>query len=352
MKFIKRISFIFFLCLALISQAQQTKKVLFIGNSYTGVNNLPNLVYQIGLSTNDTLIYDSNTPGGARFLNHASNSATLNKIAAQDWDYVVLQAQSQEASWPPSDLNTVVFPYAKILSDSIKANNICSKPLFYTTWGRKNGDAQNCNYAPHVCTYEGMDSALTAAYTTMAALNAGVVSPVGPVWRYLRQNSGIELYASDGSHPSLAGSYAAACTFYAMIFEKEPTTISWNSSLNALVADSIKAAAKLIAYDSLAKWDYSISYAQCDSLMGINDQAFGSDFSLFPNPTKGEFSINLAKPYRSTHLKVLDIKGRMIYSQSFNNRQILKLDLDASPGMYFLLITSDGKQKALRLFKQ
>ncbi len=43
-------------------RAQETIKALFIGNSYTASNNLPQLVSQIALSCGDTLIYDSNTP--------------------------------------------------------------------------------------------------------------------------------------------------------------------------------------------------------------------------------------------------------------------------------------------------
>lgn len=46
--------------------------------------------------------------------------------------------------------------------------------------------------------------------------------------------------------PSVAGTYAAACCFYTTIFRKDPTLISFNSSLTTIEADSIKMAAKLI----------------------------------------------------------------------------------------------------------
>ena len=52
----------------------------------------------------------------------------------------------------------------------------------------------------------------------MANDNKALLSPVGAVWKYLRNNNpGISLYQSDESHPTLAGSYAAACCFYALI---------------------------------------------------------------------------------------------------------------------------------------
>jgi len=52
-----------------------------------------------------------------------------------------------------------------------------------------------------------------------------------------------------------------------MIFKKDPSTISWNSSLSASVADSLKIAAKRIAYDSLAKWDFSQLYPKASFSM-------------------------------------------------------------------------------------
>ena len=64
--------------------SQQTKEVLFVGNSYTYVNDLPNMVKQIALSFGDTLIYDQNTPGGATLQMHSTNTQTLSKISQQN----------------------------------------------------------------------------------------------------------------------------------------------------------------------------------------------------------------------------------------------------------------------------
>ncbi len=253
--------------------AQFSKKVLFLGNSYTGVNNLPQMVYDAALSAGDTLVFDSNTPGGERFMGHVSNGSSINKIYTNDWDYVVLQAQSQEPSWGWSQMQAEVFPYAETLCDTIRANYECSEPMFYVTWGRKNGDAQNCQFVSWVCTYEGMDSALTATYTYMANENEAEMSPVGPVWRYIRNNyPALELYSGDESHPSLLGSYAAACCFYTAIFKKDPTFITWNSTLSANDANIVKAAAKTVVYDNLPLWDYTVNLAASSFTAVVNNQ--------------------------------------------------------------------------------
>ena len=246
---------IFSLFCALSTHAQ-VHNVLFIGNSYTGRNNLPQLVQDVALSTGDTLNIDRHTPGGARFMTHAANATVMNKINAEDWDYVVLQAQSQEPSFPDFQVQQQLFPYATTLCDMIRENNPCTQPVFYMTWGRENGDAQNCAAWPPVCTYEGMDSLLSLRYRMMSDDNDGYVSPVGAVWHYIREHHpAIQLYAGDGSHPSRTGSYAAACTFYAIILQKDPTLIQHTFSLPDTTVAIIQRAAKVVAFDSLRKWN-------------------------------------------------------------------------------------------------
>ncbi|WP_177764182.1 PKD domain-containing protein [Flavobacterium sp. I3-2] len=242
--------FLFLLLASFSINAQTTKKVLFLGNSYSQYNNLPSLVAQSATSTNDVLIHDSNLIGGYSLEQHASNQTSLTKINGNQWDYVVLQDQSQKPAFPIGYVNTYVFPYAIQLTNLIKQNYACSVPLFYTTWGKKNGDPQICQNGQ--CTYEVMDDLLQQRYRTMADTNKGVISPVSQVWRYIRENHPtIELYDSDNSHPSLAGSMAAAYTFYTVIYRKDPTLITFNSSLNATTAATLKNAIKTIVYNNL-----------------------------------------------------------------------------------------------------
>ena len=234
-------------------KAQQSNKVLFLGNSYTGVNNLPQIISDIALSVGDTLIFDSHTPGGYQLIDHSLNTVSQNKIMAGGWDYIVLQGQSQEPITNPSDFGNGAYA----LYNQIRQYNPCNVIMPYMTWGRKNGDVSNCLAFPVMCTYQGMDTTLRNKYLGITSIINGEVSPVSVVWNYLRQNHPtIELYQADESHPSAAGSFAAACCFYAAIFKKDPTLITYNFSLNATDASIIKSAAKTMVYDNLSLWDY------------------------------------------------------------------------------------------------
>jgi hypothetical protein len=259
---------------------QQIKKVLFVGNSYTSVNDLPLLLSNVAQSAGDSVIYESNCIGGYTFQLHSTNATTLQKINQGDFDFVVLQEQSQLPSFPISQVQSSVYPYARTLDSLINLANSCTETVFYMTWGRKNGDASNCPNWPPVCTYSGMDSLLRLRYQDMANTNNAVVSPVGAVWRHIRDNyPNIELYSADESHPSLAGSYAAACTFYSILFRKDPTGITFSSTLDSTDASAIRNAAKVVAYDSLSFWnvgdydvdvDFTYSYFSSTGVIFMN----------------------------------------------------------------------------------
>ena len=131
----------------------QSYDALFLGNSYTSYNYLPAMVSSIADSMGDTLNVESNTPGGWRFMNHAeANSSSMQKIRQQDWDFVILQAQSNEPSVPEWQVEEEVYPYAQALVDSIAVNDSCTEPVFYMTWGRKNGDSVNGQHYPIIST--------------------------------------------------------------------------------------------------------------------------------------------------------------------------------------------------------
>ena len=75
-----------FLLLPLILFSQIEKQVLFIGNSYTYMNGLPELINQIAISKGNSLIYESHTPGGSTLIQHASNSNVQSLLNATEWD--------------------------------------------------------------------------------------------------------------------------------------------------------------------------------------------------------------------------------------------------------------------------
>ncbi len=229
--------------------------VLFVGNSYIYTNNLPQMTADVASSAGYRMTWESNAPGGCTFMQHCANQS-MTMIRNGGWDFVVLQEQSQYPSFPQWQVEAEVFPYAARLVDSVYAANPCAEPMFYMTWGRRDGDAGNAGEFPVLATYEGMDSMLYERYMQMAVDNDASVCPVGRVWRHLRTNyPSIELYQSDGSHPSVAGTYAAACSFAVMFFGLDPRTVHYcPTAISQQVADTIRQAVYTVVYSQLPQW--------------------------------------------------------------------------------------------------
>ena len=100
-------------------KAQSVKRVLFLGNSYTYVNNLPQLFADVAHSAGDSVIFDSNAIGGYTLQNHSTDATSLAKIMAGGWNMVVLQEQSQMPSFPIAQVQSSVYPYARQLDSLI-----------------------------------------------------------------------------------------------------------------------------------------------------------------------------------------------------------------------------------------
>ena len=247
-----------FLLTVIMSYSQVRKSVYFLGNSYTYYNDLPSLIKKTAQSVGDVLEYESTTGGGLSLQDHLYNPAVTAKINSKAWDYVVLQDQSQR----PALDDSYTFPYAAVLNDRIKNSSPCAKTLFYMTWGYKTGDERNCNAGlTYMCTYEGMDDKIYDSYMRLALENQAHVSPVGKVWRKIRQQyPSYELYNQDKSHPSPLGSMVAAYTFYTVIFRKDPTSITFNGSLTSEQAQNIKRLVKEIVYNDFEKWYIGVHY--------------------------------------------------------------------------------------------
>ena len=260
----------------LFSFSQESKEVLFIGNSYTYSNNMPQMVSEIAFSFGDTLNYDSSRLGGATFNIHSTNSATLSKISQESWDYVVLQAQSQEPSFSPNQVANNVYPYAQILIDSIHSNSICTEPIFFMTWGRKYGDQMNCAVYPPVCTYLGMQQRLRESYLDMSFNHNATCSPVGMSWKEsITHDSTLNLFSSDNSHPSIYGSYLAACTFYATIFKNSPIGSTYiPNGIDSAMATFLQNIASNTVLDSFSTWnifDANFSVQQNNDVINLTN---------------------------------------------------------------------------------
>src|SRR4051794_15598411 len=114
-------------------RAEEEVRILWIGNSYTYVNDLPKMVAALAKAGGQrNLVQERETPGGCSLEKHWKDGKALNKIRAHQWNFVVLQEHSLGALKNPA----AMAEYAKRFDAEIKKQG--GKTLLYLTWARAN----------------------------------------------------------------------------------------------------------------------------------------------------------------------------------------------------------------------
>ena len=188
---------------------EKTVRMLFIGNSFTTKNDLPRLLSVIAKAGKGiTIEYKVISAGGASLRRHWNGSAA-NTITSGKWDYVVFQEQTTLPVKNANRFHENVREFVPAMKES------GTKMVLYMTWARKN-EPEN-------------QRLLTDSYNKIGKELGATVVPVGTAWQnLLAKHDEPVLHAEDGSHPTVAGTYLAAYTFYGTLFGGDPTKFEIN----------------------------------------------------------------------------------------------------------------------------
>lgn len=245
------LTLVVFFCTTLSVMAQEHTSVLFIGNSFTFMNDMPFMFRDIARSEGKEIYVDTCVHGGKNLEYHAKNPHTYEKINERKWDFVVIQGHSNEFAQPDSKIEANTIPYVKQLVDSIRKNSACTQLVVYMTWAYKNG---NSKWAP-ISSYDSMQLKIKQNYLKLADLIDARVSPVGEVWKTVRKGyNGLNLYDPDLQHPSLLGSYLSACTHFATIFGTSPVHNKAVVNIDAATRQIIEMNTAQVVLNNLYEW--------------------------------------------------------------------------------------------------
>jgi lysophospholipase L1-like esterase len=222
-------------------------RVLFFGNSFTYVNDLPSTFAQLAESAGRPVQVAMVANGGETLAQHAASSDDLDEIASQRWAYVVLQEQSETPA-TAAGRDDYTYPAASALAS--RAEAVGAVPLLFMTWAHKDGLP-----ASGLPTYEAMQQQIDAAYLDIANELNVPVAPVGFTWYMVRHDHpDIDLWQDDGVHPTSAGTYLAACVFYASIFRQSPEGLSFHGGIPDDQASVLQAEANDNVLKIQAQW--------------------------------------------------------------------------------------------------
>jgi hypothetical protein len=254
------------LLLAVISikniAAQDTLSVLFIGNSYTSANNLPQLVQNLSTSAGKTLNIESNMPGGFPLSSHLNDATTFSKISQGNWDYVILQEQSQIPTIDYYRYNDM-YPAMTDLKSVIEQYNPCAKIITYMTWGRRFG-GQQCDPSGTYCSpvfanFNHMQDSLTSAYLEISEQLNIQCAPVGVTWQNILNDTTLVLHSGDNSHPNIDGSYIAALTIFSSIWKQGTSGLTYTAGLSNQLAQYYQSKSDNTIFNSTTDWNLLIN---------------------------------------------------------------------------------------------
>lgn len=179
--------------------------ILFIGNSYTNRNDLPFLISKLSASATAPKKVQTERviANGMSLKTHWNRGVARDAIRKRNWTYVVLQEQSTA----PFKKREQMHEYVTLFNSEIVKHG--SQTVLYLTWARQNAPERQKD--------------LNEAYISIAAKTGARVVPAGKAWAIsLAEKPQLKLHEWDKSHPTFAGSYLAACVFYATLMGASP----------------------------------------------------------------------------------------------------------------------------------
>jgi hypothetical protein len=174
--------------------------ILFVGNSLTASNNLPQLVENAaknkGLHIQSKMIAYPNYA----IMDHWNDGKVQKEIKRNQYDFVIVQ------QGPSSQQNgrEILIEYGRKYADLCNKNG--AKLSYFMVWPSR----------IYYHTYKGV----IKNYTDAARINDAILCPVGEVWKkHFDATQNFDYYSSDGFHPSIKGSQNAADIIVEYLFK-------------------------------------------------------------------------------------------------------------------------------------
>jgi hypothetical protein len=178
--------------------------VLFIGNSYTYENDVPGIVQALAAAAGTPIAVETIAYPDYALIDHWNGgSAARSEIARGGWKFVVLQQGPSSV-----EVNRDTLRLATKLFDA-QVKKIGATTALFSAWPQQ---SRRVDFARAI-----------ESYRLAASDVSGIFLPVASAWLTAwDRDASLGLYAGDGLHASVAGSYLTALVIFAALTEKSP----------------------------------------------------------------------------------------------------------------------------------
>ena len=96
-----------------------------------------------------------------------------------------------------------------------------------------------------------------------------------------------------------------------------------------------------------------VDTSACATVVTIsNNQPEMQQIHLYPNPSKGQFNLELARVAEEISVRVTDISGKVLIQGTYHDQSVVELQLGAAAGMYIVEVVADGVRKEFKLLRE
>ena len=226
-------------------------RVLFIGNSLTYSNDLPDTFAKLAQAGGHEVEVEMQAPSDYTLSLHVRTPRALEKVEQQQWDFVVLQGHNYVAV-DEERIEHDMYPAIRLLDAKIRETGATT--LLFMTWGFRGG-SPSYGYDD----FFAMQTRLESTYTEIAEEIDAMVAPVGIAWKSAIEQDpklmAVLWDQSDAIHPATAGTYLTACVFYAVIFHESPENLEFRDELSEQNARFLQGVAASTVLDNPGRWN-------------------------------------------------------------------------------------------------
>jgi hypothetical protein len=188
-------------------QIAPARRILFVGNSLTTMNDLPARVQALAASAGEGLECRAVAFPDFSLEDHWVQGDAKRAIHEGAWSIVVLQ--QGPSSLPES--RRLLIDYTRRFAGEVRSIN--ARTALYMVWPSR----------ARLADFDGV----SASYTAAARDVGGLLFPVGEAWRAAwRHDMTLALYGEDSFHPTTLASHLAALVIYQQVSGRSPIGLS------------------------------------------------------------------------------------------------------------------------------
>lgn len=233
------------------SPIKDSKKILYLGNSFTYYYNAAFIFNEIARSQGHEVSVNSFVKGSQYFSNFLTLEMAQEEVKAGGYDYAILQDQSGQHSRYYSDMkaNESVLTKTVALVNDVKSYSPSVQPIVENTWSFKGSN----NYEG----YGSMDAFAFALKSGALLLTDRADTWMSPICDAFQQayKAGItDLYHTDNKHPNRNGAYLKSCVNYLLIYGEPFDANVPDCLVDKATAATLRSIAESVVLNRIGDW--------------------------------------------------------------------------------------------------